>query len=168
MKKVLIGSALILTILLIILLFVPINFNIDRVVIAQTANMLIPDETEEIKIIIQGRYSFYLFRANQFNGRMIIEGYEFTQQTTAHFSSSLDILRYHRQIDNQLETLLFGDIRTSFLLRNIDIVVYNRKEESNLQGGHINMEIDDNVFISTGNILNRYNQLMEILRKQYQ
>ena len=167
MKKVWVAIVLLMLVSLAYLIIAPINFNIDRVVTAQRANMLAPYETEEIEIRIQGRYSFCLIRNNQFDGKIIIEGYEFTRRAIVNLLSSLDLFRTRVSSGHQFETYLLGYIRTSFLLRNVDIVVFNGLHESNYRSGYINWENDDNVFITTGNIEVRYSQFMDLLRKRY-
>jgi len=166
-KKVWIPIAILIVAALAYLIIAPINFNIDRDIIAQRANMFTPDEAENIEIRIRGRYSFCLFRGSQFNGQIIIEDYQITQQATVNLLSSFDLFGARVITANQFETFLLGYIRTDFLLRNIDIILFNGIHDNNYRGGYINWENDSNVFISTGNLIDRYNQIMDLLRVRY-
>jgi len=151
------------------LLFRPINFNINRTFMAQHLHILYPEEVKYLEIVVQGRYSLYLFRENIFRGKITIEGFEYTNDAYVALSINplSNVLSYFNHSTGN--TLLLGEINIAFLFRNFDIIIYNRYDSYNLAEGYIDMVGDSNIFISTSScnkyeLLNRYSRFINKIR----
>jgi len=157
--------------------FIPVSFDIDRTFTAQMANMSTPDEIQEIEIVVRGEYYFTPFRDDRFRGSFVIEGFNVTYDLQAFFdisrSSSYGMLTYIGWSGPVHVQEVFGIIRRDFLMRNIDILVYNQSPSVRVNGyvtsGYFNTDSHDHVFIaaSTHDYIEferRYAQFIYVLR----
>lgn len=159
--------------LLLYFIFAPFTFNVERQFTAYKAHMLTPENAEEITVRLSGQQSLCLFRGNHFTGFLFIYNYEMTRYgANFRVSRGFDVLQYIREAPDVggFDTLVFGNISSDFWLRNIDIIVHNRIDESDWQSGYVDTQGDNNIFIAAStnqdiDLMKRYNTLINALRE---
>ena len=162
--------AVALALFIVYLIFWPVSFGIDRTVTAYRANMLAPDDVEEITVTVRGRYSFRLFRTDTFRGSIVIDGLEL-EVRDIRINNTWQHISYRPATGNFFGAPA-GQISSGFALRNVGMIPYSRHEEYDLRFGYINMATDDNYFIAWAvrgrvNMVDRYNRMMQPMRDEH-
>lgn len=121
MKKKILPCILIL--ILIYFCIFPIQWNIDQVYTAYLVDSQNMESERTLEVRVNGKYKFYLFRADTFEGHIGIEGYSGTfGEVTLKLEDGMDELVYREWERTELHSVFFGMISADFGFRNFIIL----------------------------------------------
>ncbi len=145
MKKIVIPSAIVLSVL-IILCFVPIQWNVSQTMAVQVTEDMSEGSFIETEMKIAGKYYFYLFQPDRFDGKIEIASFPETAGKNVDFKmtgTSPSSLIYRSWTGSKLNSESFGLIKANFGMKQMIIF----KSDEN---GGINLEGEQTCVILTG------------------
>ena len=124
MKKRIAAAAVILLTLTAILYFVPVKFCIGKTMTAQVYDNIKSETAGQTTVTLDGTYTFYLFRPDNFTGSLKIEAYPETagKDVDLRISASPDSLIYRSWSGSRLNSEMFGVISAAFSMNGMVIL----------------------------------------------
>ena len=161
MKKIVIPSAIVLLVLS-ILCFVPIQWNVSQTMTVQVTEDMSEGSFIETEMKIAGKYSFYFFQPDCFDGKIEIASFPETAEKNVDFKvtgTSPSSLIYHSWSGSELNSVSFGLIKANFGMKQMIIFKSDENGGINLDGEQTCVILaDDSTLEEARKLLNAWYQ----------